>query len=193
MATYSYTTASLDRKTLIAEIRAALPDKVTGIYLVGTDLEVTTEEDLDAADETTLDGVIAAHTPPTESLDQAKARCIEDVRNWRNYKIEYVHKVEYPASSGKLFSIGFVDQINWSALWNIRSDQAKMDYPYRITTWDELDYHDFANSNEVDAIYDLVVSTVKGEITAARDAILLVVAATTIEDAEAACAAYTAT
>ena len=151
------------------------------------------ESALEPSEETALDALVAAYV--YETLDEVKVRCIQECKDWRDMKMNMPidvggMSVEYPASSGKLWSIGFIDQQYWDALYGARDD---LSYPVTLRTWNEMDSHSFSDANEIKAIYNLVRSTVLGEIEVCDAAIGNIVAATDVSGAEAAAAAYVGT
>jgi len=149
--------------------------------------------DLSTEEETALDSLVAAYT--YETLDEAKARCIQECKDWRDLKMNAPvdqggMSVEYPASSGKLWSIGFVDQQYWDAIYGAKDD---LTYPVALRTWNEMDSQSFANANDIKAIYDMVRTAVLGEVQTCDAAIANIVAASDIAGAESAAAAYVGT
>lgn len=196
MTRHEFTIADVRFDQLAAELEAATGIDMTSeapdgslSWMSPDTLFVTVRSDLTAAQEAAMSAAVAAHVP-TETLEEARTRLVGSIKDWRNYLIEFVHSVEYPAGSGKMFSVGFADQINWNALWGMRDDPTKIQYPYRITTADERDFHDFTDAADVDACFTLVTEVVKGEIDRARDVLLQLSAATTTEAMEAIAATY---
>lgn len=59
--------------------------------------------------------------------------------------------VEYPAASGKFFSLSVPAQLNLNGL---RHGRARLSFPYRISTVDNQDSHQLADVADCDAFYD---------------------------------------
>jgi len=150
-------------------------------------------ETLDAGQIAALDALVAGHVE--ETLSEAKARCTQECKDWRDLKMNAPvdqggMSVEYPAASGKLWSVGFVDQQYWDALYGAKDD---LTYPVVLRTWDEQDSHSFASANDIKAIYGDVRDAVLGEIQTCDTAIAGVWAAADIAAAEAARDSYVGT
>lgn len=134
----------------------------------------------------------AANEAAIETIDQAKARCIQECKDWRDLKMNTPvdqggMSIEYPASSGKLWSISFVDQQHWDALCGAKDD---LTYPISFRTWDEMDSYSFASAADIKAIYDIIRDTVLGEIGTCDAALANIADATDIASVETAAAAY---
>lgn len=151
------------------------------------------DDALETSEETALDVLVAGYV--YETLDEAKARCVQECKDWRDLKMNAPVDlgglcVEYPTSSGKFWPVSFVDQVMWDALNNAKNEIA---YPMTRRTWNEKNKHTFTSANEFGTFYTQIRSLVLAEINACDVALDSIEAATDIAEAEAAVATYVGT
>jgi hypothetical protein len=175
--------ATLGGLTLIGVTKVVEPDD-TGEVLYQF------AETLDGAQTAALDALVAGHVD--ETLAEAQARCIADVKAWCVRKFNEPAEthgilVEYPAASGKQWSVTQEDQVQWDAL---ASAASALSHPFSLRTWDEQDTHELADAAATVAMVDAIRVAVFSEYQARDAAVGNVVAAADIAAAETARDAY---
>lgn len=154
MTTYTY--AAIDTKfesvcpkRLVAEINAAITPTVSHIDEVGTAINVHFAAPLDAADKTTMDGVVADH--------EGKAKRIK-------YKAIDARTDEIIAAGftfgGKQFSLAATAQMKMVGTHEVKDDPA-LTYPIEWNTIDDNDTISLQNATDLHNFYLTGVGTMR--------------------------------
>jgi hypothetical protein len=147
----------------------------------------TTE--LTGPQQATLDAHVAGYVH--ETLAEAKTRCVALASAYRRKLMltpELGGKVvEYPPGEGKLWSLGVESLQEWHALYRRRASLA---YPYTVNTHDGTGSHTFADQAALEAVCGQIYAMVLADNEARDAAVSSIMAAASIEDAEAALSAY---
>jgi hypothetical protein len=109
---------------------------------------------LSLTDESALDNLVLNHE--SETLDELKERRFSEIDKKTEDLI--IEGFEYPASSGKIFSLSEHAQINILALDNTRDE---LTYPVHYTTKDELQEYDVVDSTDMHNMYLTALVTKK--------------------------------
>jgi hypothetical protein len=96
------------------------------------------------------------------SLDEIKGSIVGQVKRHREYRLASVIRVEYPAASGKFLSCSAASQNNWAKLSALDS-RGLVAYPFKITTFDEKDSFDLANTADLSGAMGAVADAVLTE------------------------------
>jgi hypothetical protein len=186
---------TLDRQRLIddAQAEAALTQALANVVIDDAAETVTYyyAAALDQTQQDALDAVVAAYQ--FETLAGVKARLVQSCIDWRDYKMNVPQDpvngilIEYPASSGKKWSIKAGDVVLWSALATVKDNGI---WPMRRRTWDEGDSYEFVNATDFEAFYALIRDAVLNESDACDAALDNVIEANDKANAESAAAVY---
>ena len=68
--------------------------------------------------------------------------------------------------ASKIFSLSLAAQINWT---NAGLNPTALIYPYRVSTKDDLDFHDFADATEMQIAYGVALTIKANHLTAGAD------------------------
>jgi hypothetical protein len=149
----------------------------------------TTKTALTAQQQADLDAHVAAYVG--ETLAEARKRCVAKISAHRRKLMRGPEKggkvIEYPASSGKLWSLGIEALQEWQALYQRRASLA---YAYTVQTCDGMDSHTFVDQAALEAVCDQIQAKVLADNEARDAAVAAVRAADDIPSAEAALVAY---
>ena len=118
-----------------------------------------------------------------------QADLVVQIKDSRAERLADVVRFEHPAASGKFFSCSRISQDNWGNL-AILDQLGLVTYTFAVTTWDEMDSHDLADSADLSTAIGSLSSAVLTERATAASAIAAVFAAVDVTAAQAAAAAY---
>ncbi len=118
---------------------------------------------------------IASPVDETVADYKIKVMALVDIETKRRISLGF----EYPAASGKTFSLSVESQINW--LW-LETKTALLIYPYQIRTADELAIHAIVDEADAQAIVNIAFVTKEIALTAGRVVKAAIAAETTKDD-----------
>lgn len=113
------------------------------------------------------DGTQLADYAEAENLVVLKTSLMTRIDEKASNTIEGGPGFEWPAASGKFFSLSSRSQTKWNMLYNAR---ASIGYPYRVLTQDNTDYHDIVNAVKMADVFVALAGVVVAELTLAMTA-----------------------
>ena len=144
----NYSLSDVDVPVLTAEIRALdLGTEFFGVTFADGNCYLGFASTLSEVDIAAIDAVVAAHSPMSD-LDKAKrAKCQSiDLRTRELIATGF----EYPAASGKRFSLSLEGQLKLAGINQVRNDPSVV-YPI---CWNCLDDSDTVNLMDADEVLD---------------------------------------
>lgn len=187
MSTYQYARALVDgRYDIDAALRMSIVESIAGVdvklSLVGDRAIVETVPDLDPAQKTTLDSVVAAHrgASPGRALIAAKAAKLFAIDGRTRELIAAGFEFE-----GKTFSASLEAQAKAANIHQLRNNPA-LAYPIEHNTIDDAEAPiEFVDAAHLEAWYLVGVGTIRAYIDSGTELKNLVRTAATVEDVNA--------
>jgi len=124
------------------------------------------------------------------SLINTQKRIIKQIKRHRQTKLDQkMILVEFPAESGKMFSLSTESQDNWSKL-AVLDLRGLVSYPFVVTTYRERDSYALTSSADLTSAIAAISAAVSAERSVAAGYIVAVLAATDEASARAAADPY---
>ena len=153
MGEHNYTRAlvdslwDVDLKALAREIVVALPGKLFTLKALDTSITARFVETLTAGEITTLDTAVSDHKAAFDSVAVLRVKRHKAVAVHTSILVED-GSFEYPASSGKFFSLSVLDRVNILGA-DYSREIPGFSFPVRWYTKDDDDYVDLADATDV--------------------------------------------
>jgi hypothetical protein len=166
------------------EISAALPGRTWIVVADGPNVDVIVDgADLTAQEDTDLDAAHANWDPDDIAVYQQKVIAQIDVETG----VRIAAGFEYPAASGKFFSMSQNAQINWLGL-GMSADA--LTYPYTIRTKDDTDAYAIVDTADAAGVYAAAFTLKESTLAQGRGVKTAVLAEGTVAGVDAAAASW---